>query len=72
MEASGNNMPDAQEFRHYIRSLAVDAMRDVIEQVMIEELEQFIGAKSGEITPDRKGYRNGYYTRDASNQHRAY
>jgi len=36
----------------------------VIEAVMREELDQFIGATWGECTPKRKGYRNGHYTRD--------
>src|ERR1700719_1206648 len=31
---------------------------------MREELEQCIGASWGEITPNRRGYRNGHYTRD--------
>lgn len=63
-EALENKISDAQEFRQYIRLLAVEAMRVVIEEVMIGELEQCVGAKWGEITPERKGYRNGYYTRD--------
>jgi transposase-like protein len=36
----------------------------LIEQVMREELEQCIGASWGEIPPNRRGYRNGSYTRD--------
>jgi putative transposase len=36
----------------------------VIEAVMIEELDAFIGAAWGECSPKRKGYRNGSYTRD--------
>src|SRR5256884_9341702 len=31
---------------------------------MREELEQCIGASWGECTPNRRGYRNGSYTRD--------
>lgn len=31
---------------------------------MREELEQFVGAAWGESTPERRGYRNGFYTRD--------
>jgi len=34
-------------------------MRIVIEAVMIEELDTFIGAAWGESSPKRKGYRNG-------------
>ncbi len=39
-------------------------MRVVIEGVMREELEQCISAAWKECTPERKGYRNGSYTRD--------
>jgi len=63
-ESSDHTMPDAQEFRHHLRNLAARAMRVVIEEVMREELEQFLGAAWGEVTPQRKGYRNGTYTRD--------
>jgi putative transposase len=61
---SDNTMPDEQEFRQHLRKLAVSAMRILIEEVMCEELEQCLGAAWGEITPERKGYRNGSYTRD--------
>ncbi|MGB8345251.1 MAG: IS256 family transposase [Ktedonobacteraceae bacterium] len=47
-----------------MRNLAVSAMRVLIEAVMREELEQCLGAAWGECTPERKGYRNGSYTRD--------
>jgi putative transposase len=63
-ESSDHTMPDAQEFRQHLRNLAVSAMRVVIEEVMREELEQFLGAAWGELTPERKGYRNGTYTQD--------
>ena len=36
----------------------------VIEEVMREELDQFLGVVWGERSPKRKGYRNGTYTRD--------
>ena len=39
-------------------------MRTVLELVMREELDAFIGAAWGECSPQRKGYRNGTYTRD--------
>jgi putative transposase len=42
----------------------VSAVQVLIEQVMLEELEQCVGASWGESTPDRRGYRNGFYTRD--------
>jgi putative transposase len=64
VESSGHKMPDEQEFRQRLRNLAVSAMRVLIEEVMREELEQCLGAAWGESTPQRKGYRNGYYTRD--------
>src|SRR6266516_2038957 len=62
--SSDQNMPDEQEFRQRMRNLAVSAMRVLIEEVMREELEQCLGAAWGEITPERKGYRNGSYPRD--------
>ncbi len=57
-------MPAEQEFRQRMRTLAISAMRVLIEEVMREELEQCLCAEWGEITPERKGYRNGSYTRD--------
>jgi len=56
--------PDQEEFRKSLRQLAVSAVQVLIEQVMREELEQCIGASWGECTPERRGYRNGTYTRD--------
>lgn len=38
----------------------------VLEGVMREELDALIGVGWGESSPKRKGYRNGYYTRDLS------
>src|SRR2546422_8399233 len=64
VESSDHTMPDEQEFRQRMRNLAVSAMRVLIEEVMREELEQCLGAAWGECTPERKGYRNGSYTRD--------
>jgi transposase-like protein len=57
-------LPDQQEFHQHLRTLAQSAVRIVIEEVMCEELDQFIGAAWGECSPKRKGYRNGHYTRD--------
>src|SRR5258708_16450800 len=57
-------LPDKQVFHQYLRTLAQSAVRIVIETVMREELDQFIGAAWGESSPKRKGYRNGHYTRD--------
>ena len=63
-EASSPVLPEQEEFRQHLRSLAVSAVQVLIEQVMCEELEQCIGASWGECTPRRRGYRNGSYTRD--------
>jgi putative transposase len=63
-EASSPVLPDREEFRQHLRRLAVSAVQVLIEQVMCEELEQCIGASWGQCTPERRGYRNGSYTRD--------
>ena len=63
-ESASNTIPEQEEFRQYLRRLAVSAIQVLIEQVMREELEQCIGASWGECTPTRHGYRNGSYTRD--------
>jgi transposase-like protein len=57
-------MLEQQEFHQHLRALAQHAVRTVIELVMREELDAFIGAAWGECSPKRKGYRNGSYTRD--------
>src|SRR6266568_4590650 len=57
-------LPDQQVFHQYLRTLAQSAVRIVIEAVMREELDAFIGAAWGECSPKRKGYRNGSYSRD--------
>jgi putative transposase len=63
-EPSSTVLPEQQVFHQYLRTLAQSAVRIVIETVMREELDQFIGAAWGECSPKRKGYRNGHYTRD--------
>jgi putative transposase len=63
-ESSSPVLPEQEDFRQYLRRLAVSAIQVLIEQVMCEELEQCIGASWGECTPHRRGYRNGSYTRD--------
>ncbi len=63
-ESSSPVLPQQQEFHQHLRTLAQSAVRIVIEEVMREELEQFIGAAWGECSPKRKEYRNGHYTRD--------
>jgi transposase-like protein len=57
-------LSDQQTFHEHLRALTRSAVRAVIEEVMREELEQFLAAAWGERTPQRKGYRNGTYTRD--------
>ncbi len=57
-------LPDQQTFQQYLRELARSAMRVVLEGVMREELDALIGAAWGESSPKRKGYRNGFYSRD--------
>jgi putative transposase len=57
-------LPEQQEFHQHLRALARRAVRVVIEEVMREELDQFLGAAWGECSPRRKGYRNGHYRRD--------
>lgn len=62
---SSLSQPLAPEaFHQYLRAQIRDATRTVMEEVMREELERFVGAAWGEHTPERKGYRNGFYTRD--------
>jgi putative transposase len=63
-EASSLPLPEQQEFHQHLRALAQSAVRAVLELVMREELDVFIGAEWGESSPKRKGYRNGTYTRD--------
>src|SRR5258708_23079296 len=63
-ESSAPLLPEQQEFHQHLRALAQSAVRTVVELVMREELDAFIGAAWGECSPQRKGYRNGTYTRD--------
>src|SRR5260221_11172103 len=63
-EPSSLLLPEQQEFHQHLRALTQSAVRTVIELVMREELDAFIGAAWGECSPKRKGYRNGTYTRD--------
>jgi putative transposase len=57
-------LSEQQEFHQHLRALAQSAVRVVLEEVMREELDQFIGVAWRECSPKRKGYRNGSYTRD--------
>jgi putative transposase len=63
-ESSVPNLLVPEEFHGYLRAQIRQATRVVMEQVMEEELERFVGAAWGENTAERKGYRNGFYTRD--------
>ena len=63
-EASSLPLPEQQAFHQHLRALAQSAVRTVLELVMREELDAFIGAEWGECSPKRRGYRNGTYTRD--------
>jgi transposase-like protein len=63
-ESATPSIPEQEEFRQYLRRLAISAVQVLLEQVMREELEQCLGASWGECTPTRRGYRNGSYTRD--------
>jgi transposase-like protein len=53
-----------QAFHQYLREQIRDAVKIVMEETMREELTLFLGAQWGEARPERKGYRNGSYTRD--------
>src|SRR5947207_514419 len=64
LEQTSPQLPEQQEFHQYLRALAQSAVRTVLELVMREELDAFIGAAWGECSPKRKGSRNGTYTRD--------
>src|SRR5581483_3914370 len=54
----------AENFQAYLRENIRQATRMVMEEIMREELTQFVGVPWGEISPERRGYRNGYYQRD--------
>lgn len=55
---------DPKAFVAHLREEIRQATRVVMEEIMCEELTNFVGAEWGESTPTRTGYRNGYYTRD--------
>ncbi len=63
-QPSSPMLPEQQEFHQHLRALAQSAVRTVLELVMREELDAFIGAAWGECSSKRKGYRNGTYSRD--------
>jgi putative transposase len=53
-----------QAFHQHLREQIRSATQMVMEEIMREELTLFLGAQWGECNPERKGYRNGSYTRD--------
>nr|WP_040448594.1 transposase [Ktedonobacter racemifer] len=69
-ESSTPSMPASEEFHEYLRAQIRVAIRVMMEEVMREELQRFVGAAWGEHTPELKGYRNGFHSRDARNDER--
>lgn len=63
-ETTSHPLPETEDFREHLRRLATSAVQVLMEQIMLEELEKCLGASWGECTPTRRGYRNGFYTRD--------
>lgn len=57
-------LPDQGEFHQRLKEQARSGLRVLLERVMQEELQALLGARWGEHTEQRRGYRNGYYTRD--------
>ena len=70
-----SNIPSSEplrpeNFHQYLRAEIRQATRTVMEEIMREELSHFLGAEWGESTVQRKGYRNGTYTREPLDEHR--
>src|SRR5260370_5182641 len=63
-EQTAPALPDQQTCQQYLRELSRSALRVVLEGVMREELDALIGIGWGDSNPKRKGYRNGFYSRD--------
>jgi putative transposase len=61
---SPSDVPSEESFHQHLRDLIRGATRIVMEEIMQEELSLFLGAKWGESTSQRRGYRNGSYSRD--------
>jgi transposase-like protein len=64
MAQRASSLPEQQTFHQALREQIPGAVRVVMEEMMKEELSMFLGADWGECNPERKGYRNGTYTRD--------
>lgn len=63
-ESSSSQHLVQQTFHQHLREHIRSATQRVMEEIMREELTQFLGAEWGECCAERKGYRNGSYTRD--------
>ena len=63
-ESSSSQLQLQQRFHQHLREQIREATRVVMEEIMREELTQFLGAQWGECSVERKGYRNGSSTRD--------
>lgn len=57
-------LPEQREFYQHLRQEACQVLRPFLHKIMCEELEAVIGCEWGEHSPQRQGYRNGYYQRD--------
>lgn len=57
-------LPEQKDFHHQLRQEASQMLRVFLQSVMREELDALIGCEWGEHSAERKGYRNGYYTRE--------
>lgn len=63
-ESSSSQEVVKPRFHEHLRAQIRGAVQVVMEEMMREELSLFLGAQWGESSPERKGYRNGSYTRD--------
>lgn len=63
-EPSSSQQLIQQTFHQHLREQIRSATQMVMEEIMREELTQFLGAEWGEYCVERKGYRNGSYARD--------
>jgi putative transposase len=64
VKVTSADLPEEQDFHQHLRQLICGATRVVMEEIMQEELTQFLRADWGESTSERQGYRNGTYQRD--------
>src|SRR5260370_18052105 len=64
VHVSSTDVPGEEVFHQHLRELIRGATRVVMEEIMQEELKQFLQAEWGEMTASRQGYRNGTYTCD--------